>query len=174
MLNQMPRAQNVIKLFFIWFCLLTLSCSPTKKLINQNEIDVLNAIIKSSKFSVYYKTIDNNGTSLKKPIGDYINNDLEFQFCETNIINYNEVGFLKKEFNNQEIIKLSKLPSIYKKNLTKEKKQFETTYISLPILFRNNKMAIYFNSQTYGAEFILLQKNKTEWKIICSSMVWIE
>lgn len=174
MQKKMQKVLNVNTLVFIWICFVNLSCSSAKEIINENQINVLNKIIQSSKFSIYYKTVDNNGTSLKKPIEEYITNDLEFQFCESNIINENDIVFLRKEFKRQKIKNLYKLPLIYRKNLTKEKKRFETSFISIPILFRNNTMAIYYNTQTYGGSLTLLQKINSKWEIICSSSVWIE
>ena len=83
-------------------------------------------------------------------------------------------AYLKREFKMQKVINLHNLPLIYKQNLTKEKIRFETSFISTPILFRNNTMAIYYNTQTYGGSLTLLQKRNSKWEIICSSSVWIE
>jgi hypothetical protein len=94
----MQKVLNVNKLVFIWVCFVILSCSSAKEIINENQINVLNTIIQSSKSSV----------------------------------------------------------------------------ISLPILFRNNTMAIYYNTETSGGSLTLLQKRNSKWKIICSSSVWIE
>ena len=174
MQNEMQKVLSANKLVFIWICFLNLSCSSAKKAISENQINVLNTIIQSSKYSIYYKTINNNGTNLKKPIEKYITNNLEFQFCEPDIINENDIIFLRKEFERQKVKNLLKLPLINKKKLTKEKKRLETSFISLPILFRNNTMALYYNAQTYGGNLILLKKIKSKWEIICSSSVWIE
>ena len=94
----MQKVLNANKLIFVWICFLNLSCSSVKKAISKNQINVLNTIIQSSRFSIYYKTINNNGSSLKKPIEEYITNDLEFQFCESNIITENDIVYLKREF----------------------------------------------------------------------------
>lgn len=151
-----------------------MSCSSVKATISENQIDVLNTIINSSKHNIYYKTIIDNGTSLQNPIEDYITDNLEFQFCDSNVLNDTEIVFLRKEFKKQKKKNMFKLPLIKRENLTKEKKRLETSFISLPILFRNNTMAIYYNTQTYGGDFILLQKRNANWKVICSSSVWVE
>ncbi|MDX6745505.1 hypothetical protein SHK09_01775 [Polaribacter sp. PL03] len=170
----MQKVLNANKLVFIWICFVILSCSSAKEITDENQINVLNTIIQSSKSSIYYKTINNNGTSFKKPIEEYITDNLEFQFCETYIIKENDIVFLRKEFKKLKVKNLYKLPSIYKKNITKEKKSFETSFISIPILFRNNTMAIYYSTETYGGSLTLLQKRNSKWETICSSSVWIE
>ena len=173
-MKEMIKELNIKKLIFVFLCMVNLSCSSSKKTISKNQVNVLNTILHSSEYSIYYKTIINNGTSFKKPIEEYITDNLEFQFCESDIINKSEIVFLRKEFKNQKVKNLNKLQLNYSENLTKNKKIFETSFISIPILFRNNTMAIYYNTQTYGGNFTLLEKRDSEWKIICSSLVWIE
>lgn len=172
MLKKMLQVQNVN--IFVFVCFVNLSCSSVKKPISKNQINVLNTILNSSKYSIYYKTIINNGTNLRKPIEEYITKNLEFQFCDFNFVNESEILLLKKEFKKQKVENLYKLPLIYKNKLTKNKILYEASFISLPILFRNNTMAVYYNTQTYGGNLTLLQKKNSEWKIICSSSVWIE
>ncbi len=165
----MQKVLNANSFIYLFICFITISCSSKRLLIDENQIDVLNEVLKSSKYNTYYKTIIKD---LNKPIEDYITNDMEFQFCENDTIEPKEISFLKNQ--KLEIVNLYRLPLSIKEKITKKKKGFETSFISMPILFRNNTMAIYYSTQRYGGSFMLLKKENSTWKIICSSLVWIE
>jgi hypothetical protein len=174
LLKIMLKAQNVNKYIYVFFLFIIVSCSSNKVLISNNHIEVLNTILSSSRNKIFYKTIINDVNSLKKPINEYIKDNLQFQFCQSNIISEGEICFLRKKMKNLQTKSLLKLPLDYKNKLTKKKKEIEISFISIPILFRNNTMALYYNTQRYGGSFTLLQKKDSKWEIICSSSVWIE
>ncbi|WP_440120737.1 hypothetical protein [Tenacibaculum sp. Ill] len=169
MQKAMRKVLNVRNFICFFIYLITISCSSKKLLISENQINVLNEILHSSNNNIYYKTIVND---LEKPIEAYISNEMEFQFCENEVITPDEISFLKKQ--QLEVVNLYKLPLDIKEKVTRKKKDIETSHISVPILFRNNTMALYYNTQRYGGNFMLLKKEKSKWKVICSSLVWIE
>lgn len=171
MQKKIQKAINVKnKFIYLFLCISFISCSSQKKIISQNEIDVLNEVLHSSNNTIFYKTINKD---LNKLINGFINNDIEFKFCEKEIIiEPSEISFLKNK--KLEIRNLRRLPLNFKQKLTKKKRKIETSHISMPLIFRNNTMAIYYNSETYGGSFILLNKKKSKWKILCTSQVWIE
>ncbi|MGG8498163.1 hypothetical protein ACQY1Q_17315 [Tenacibaculum sp. TC6] len=159
---------------------LFINCSSNQKIAEQNneEIKVLRYILKnSSNSSTYYKTIINDG---KIPINTYIKGEyLEFYLCSKEVDSFikipkQDILFLQEKFKTLSIQRLDKLLPEFKDKITKKKERFETSFISIPVLFNNNSMAIFYSLQTYGGEFKLLKKSKGEWKTICSNSVWIE
>ncbi|WP_428742302.1 hypothetical protein [Tenacibaculum sp.] len=155
------------------------SCSSNKNTINKvnNEYEVLSYILKKSKGNIYYKTITEEGNI---PIESYVKNRyLEFYLCSNGIyspikIPKEEVVFLKQKVKSISVQRIDKLFPDLKDKTTKKKIRFKTSFISMPILFRNNTMAIYYATQTYGGEFKLLRKVNGEWETICANSVWIE
>lgn len=72
-------------------------------------------------------------------------------------------------------LKKQRLPNIRPKDLNKtDSTKDETTYITLPILFRDNSYAVYYSEQGYGGQINLLKKEHGQWKEYCAYMVWIE
>lgn len=154
-----------------------ISCSTLKKSVdNQNDIkNILENIINQNQ--VYYKTIIKD---LGKPIDYYIEPHLlEFHLCGSELnndlitITNNEIDSLKIEFSNQKVTIINKLDLNIKTNLTKKQK-LNTSFISMPVLFRNNNLAIYYSYSRNGGGFNLLKKINGEWKNICANSVWIE
>lgn len=165
--------QNVTKIFFLIITIVSFSCATTKQ-IHPNQIDVLDALLRNSTNKVYYKTLVTDGTSLMKPIATFITDNLEFQFCDEVIIEESEIIFLKQEFKKLNVVNLYNVSKASSNKLTKQKIQYKTSFISLPILFRNNTMALIYTTQTYGNSFLLLQKEKDKWNVKCSSLITIE
>jgi hypothetical protein len=176
MVNQMRKGKNVIKVAVL---ILIFGCSSNHKIsqLDKENINVLYSILNNSN-DVYYKTIiEDLGKSLDFQIEPYL---LEFSLCDKNInlgttkISNKEIIFLKKEFKTQSIIRIDKIDPSFKNKTTKRIERFKTVRISMPIVFRNGSMAIYYSNSTYGGGFSLLQKEDNRWKAICSNSVWIE
>ena len=154
-------------------------CSSKKSTINKvsNEHEVLSYILKKSSGNIYYKTIIEEGNI---PIDSYVKDKyLEFYLCGKDVdspvkIPKEEVAFLKQKVKSVSVQRIDKLFPSLKEKTTKKKERLVTSFISMPILFRNNTMAIYYSTQTYGGEFKLLQKVNGEWETICANSVWIE
>ena len=177
MVNQMLKGKNVIKVVAL---ILIFSCSSNHKIfqLDKENINALHSILSNSNETIYYKTIiEDLRKSLDSQIEPYL---LEFSLCDKNInqgatkISNKEIIFLKKEFKAQSIIRIDKINPNFKNKTTKKIERFKTARISMPIVFRNGSMAIYYSNSTYGGGFNLLQKKDNRWKAICSNSVWIE
>lgn len=173
----MPKAQNVLKIIIV--VIFMNSCSSYREVVNNmnTEYEVLSSVLKESSGNIYYKTIIEEGNI---PIDSYVKDKyLEFYLCGKDVdspvkIPKEEVTFLKQKVKSVSVQRIDKLFPNLKDKTTKKKTRFKTSFISMPILFRNNTMAIYYSTQTYGGEFKLLQKVNGEWETICANSVWIE
>lgn len=173
----MPKAQNVLKIIIV--VIFMNSCSSYKEAAdNMNaEYEVMSSVLKKSSGNIYYKTIIEEGNI---PIDSYVKDKyLEFYLCGKDVdspvkIPKEEVAFLKQKVKSVSVQRIDKLFPSLKEKTTKKKERLVTSFISMPILFRNNTMAIYYSTQTYGGEFKLLQKVNGEWETICANSVWIE
>lgn len=178
LIKMMQKAVNVHKFIIVFFIFIT-SCSINKETISKTskEYEVLNHILKNSNGNIYYKTIIKEAGL---PIDSYVKDKyLEFYLCVSKIdspikINKKDLSFLKNEFKNISILRLDKLFPKLSKQTIKKKVRLTTSFITTPILFNNNTMAIYYSVQTYGGEFKLLQKDNSKWVTICSNSVWVE
>jgi hypothetical protein len=70
-------------------------------------------------------------------------------------------------------VRLEKVLKSFKK-YTYNKKNNDIQFISYPVFFRNNTMAIYYSYSSFGGGFNLLQKKNSNWHKICSNSIWIE
>ena len=173
----MPKAQNVLKIIIV--VIFMNSCSSYKEAAdNMNaEYEVMSSVLKKSRGNIYYKTIIKEGDIA---LESYVKNKyLEFYLCGKDVdspvkIPKEEVAFLKQKVKSVSVQRIDKLFPSLKEKTTKKKERLVTSFISMPILFRNNTMAIYYSTQTYGGEFKLLQKVNGEWETICANSVWIE
>lgn len=174
---KMQKVLNVLKIIIV--VIFMNSCSSYKEAAdNMNaEYEVLSSVLKKSRGNIYYKTIIKEGDIA---LESYVKNKyLEFYLCIKGIntpikVSKEEVLFLKQKIKNISIQRIDKLFPSLKEKTTKKKERLVTSFISMPILFRNNTMAIYYSTQTYGGEFKLLQKVNGEWETICANSVWIE
>lgn len=168
---------TVIVMVSAFQTLTLISCSTIKKSSEKTD-EVRKILVTITNYNmVYYKTIVQD---LKKPIESYLKNYLlEFELCSKDIdsnsrkISKEEITFLKSKFKNQNIVRLDRLnPKL--ENLTKTKGKSKTSFVTIPIVFRNNFMAIYYSYTANGGGFNLLQKRNNKWEHICSNTVWIE
>ena len=170
-----------MRIFIIVIVLIiTPSCSSTNELskVQEESLEVLNDVILKSNGEIYYKSINSDR---QEPISSYVQKYLlEFHLCVKDIdrsktkISEQEVSYLHERFSNHKIVRLDKLSSEFSEKTVKKHKRFKTVSISLPVVFRNGTMAIYYVSGTYGGGFSLLQKSNNNWNIICGNTVWIE
>ena len=175
-MKEILRVQNVIKLTLL---LLIINCS-SKRIITEkfsNEYEVLNHILKNSNGNIYYKTVVKDG---EIPVESYVKDEfLEFYLCGSEVdspvkIDKKSINLLKENFKNLRVERLDKLLPVLANKTIKKKVRLKTSFITTPVLFKNNTMAMYYSTQTYGGEFKLLQKMNGKWKTICSNSVWIE
>jgi hypothetical protein len=141
----------------------------------KETLEVLSSIAENHKFLLHSATLSH--VYLKKY---HINlEDLNFwnpckhKFEEDNtFLVKEEWEVLNSEFHK---LKKQKLPkSILKRSNQSDSTKYETTYITWPILFRDNSYAVYYSEQRYGGEINLLKKENGKWKEYCYYMVWIE
>jgi hypothetical protein len=172
---------NKINIPFIFLILCLLYGCKTQQLGNEDSYEIINSLTKSNidrKTKIYYKTTSSkyDGTQISQLINE---NNLQFTLCsesfdrnQANLTN-EDVILLKEKFKNltPRILDNSKIQNF--SAFTKNKKN-NTVHISEPVKFRNEKFAIYYAEGRYGGEFTLLVKENSEWKKVCSSMVWVE
>jgi hypothetical protein len=159
----------------VLFLALTISCSSTKQeLVVTDDVQKIFSLIGQNN-QIHYKTIVED---LGNPIGYYIKSHLlHFDLCvdgsKPSLITEKEIVFLKTSFDAQKTIRLDKL-RLKIKNLIHKKGNGKTSFISAPVIFRNNTMAVYYSFSRYGGGFKLLQKKRDTWQQMCSNTVWIE
>lgn len=179
MVNQGLREQNVhSKCYTLLISLMCLSCIIKTNTVRgqyPEEYKILNFITKNSKNKVFYKTIST--TLFNERLNNYVET-INFVLCTKNIepdkakLTAAEIHLLKNKFRELIVEKINKKFIKNPKVLTKNKKK--SFYISLPIIFRNGKCAIYYSESSGGGQFNLLIKKNDKWEGYCSSMVWIE
>ncbi len=143
------------------------------------ELHILVSVVRrSSDNNIYFKTIVEEW---QKPIESYIQrNYLDFNLCVPKAdshmiyISDEELRYLKRRFSNHSVKGIDKLKPELKDKTTRDSRRFETVHISMPVIFRNGTMAIYYAAGTYSGEFNLLSKKDGKWQPLCSSLVWIE
>ncbi len=180
LIKRKQKVQSVIKYLLLFsICISTIGCfqKPNSHKFKDERYDILNLVLDKTKFGdVYYKTINKDS---EKPIENYLDREVfDSCICSMNNNSFNlddkEIDFIKKQFKNQKIIDLSKIHFLSKKRLTKRRDKRNTYFISMPILFRNNTMAIYYTLQADGGYFTIVQKDGKKWDIVCSCSAWIE
>ncbi|WP_198029938.1 hypothetical protein [Christiangramia salexigens] len=167
-------------LYTIVFISLIFSCK-SGKIESENTYEIINSITKSEgnkKTKIYYKTTSSKYDGVQ--IANFLNkNTVQFNLCapsfDRNIaeLTQKEINLLKEKFKdvNSKKFDFSKIKN--REEFTKRKTN-STVHISEPIKFRNGEFAIYYSEGRYGGEFTLLKIEKSNWKKVCSSMVWIE
>jgi len=155
-----------------------LGCSSYKKLTarHKDNLSALESILRKSNGGIYHRTIIQEN---QKPISLYVESyNFELNLCVPDAdpasvyISDREFAFLKKEFSNQTVVKLDRLYPELRNKMIKKHQRFKTVSISMPVVFRNGSMAMYYATGTYGGEFGLLQNKQGKWERICSSIVW--
>ncbi|CAL2089927.1 hypothetical protein [Tenacibaculum sp. 190524A05c] len=165
----MQKVKNAIK--FLFLLIFIVSCSSYKNYDTNNDMEEILSLL-SEKQSIYYKTIDED---LKQSLDTYINlNDFDFDLCTDSkeVITKEELKIIKQKTKNLNRVNLKRMyPSV---DLKIKKESLKISFISYPILFRQNKAAIYHKTGTYGGSFNLLIKKQNKWTFACSKSIWIE
>ena len=172
MVKMMQKAKNAVKLLVI---LIIVGCSSVIKDVKKtNDLQKIMYLITNK--DVFYKSVIKDK---KKPIYLFVQpNLLEFNLCDTNglgeiQLSNNEVEFIRDEYRIQRKVRLDKI--LNKNNyLSTNKLGNETKFITVPVIFRNNTMAIYYSYSKYGGGFNLLQKKDSNWQVVCSNAVYLE
>lgn len=77
-------------------------------------------------------------------------------------------------FTTMEVANINKLIRDPKNHTVKQLKGDNWFVISLPVVFRDGKYAIYYAKGTYIGQFVLMQNIDGSWKDVCYSPVWQE
>ncbi|MFY7671793.1 hypothetical protein ACOSP6_11970 [Tenacibaculum sp. MEBiC06402] len=167
--DPISKVKNMINFLFLLFFLF--NCSSYKKHNTNNDIEEILSLL-SKKESIYYKTINQD---LDQSLGTFINlNSFDFELCidGKEVIVKEEIKYIKEKIKDLKKVNLKRL---YPKIGFKTKREHsKASFISYPILFRENKAAIYYQKGRYGGSFSLLIKKQNKWIYKCSKSIWIE
>ena len=75
-------------------------------------------------------------------------------------------------FETMETFNVNKLVKEPKNYTVKTLDEPKTYMVSMPVVFREGKYAIYYAKGAYGGQFLLMKKIKNYWVNVCSSTVW--
>ena len=154
------------------------SDNPQSRTIDESELQVLRDIIQADSIpTVYYKTIV---TELNQPLSRHLFYFKGFDICsslvnmDSTILNQEELNYLVERFSTMEIENINKLIRDPKNHTLKQLKGHDWTVISLPVVFRNGELAIYYSKGAYSGQFILMKNIDGTWKDVCYSSIWSE
>ena len=85
-----------------------------------------------------------------------------------------ERDYIVERFATMETYNLNKLVKVPKNHTLKQLKGQNWFVISMPVVFRDGKYAIYYSKGEYSGQFVLMKKIGGGWKDVCYSAVWSE
>ncbi len=148
------------------------------KSIDGLELQVLREIVLADSIpTVYYKT---TVSDLNQPLSRNLFYLSEFNICnslmnlDSTSLNKEERNYLVERFTTMDIVNINKLISDPKNHTLKQLKGHNWVEISLPVVFRDGKYAIYYSKRAYSGQFILMKNIDGTWKDVCFSSVWSE
>lgn len=169
-----------IAIFFLGLLILASykSDNPQSRTIDESELQVLRDIILVDSIpAVYYKTTI---SELNQPLSRLMFYLDGFDICSS-IVNLDSIklskedlDYLVERFSTMEIANINKLIKDPKNHTLKQLKGHNWSVISLPVVFRNGKYAIYYSKAAYSGQFILMKNIDNKWKDVCYSSVWSE
>lgn len=171
---------RTIAIIFLGLLILTSykSDHPQSKTITESELQVLrDIIIVDSIPTIYYKTTI---TELNQPLSRHLFYLSGFDICSALVdsdsmkLDQEEINYLVERFSTLEIANINKLIKDPKNHTVKQLKGHNWTVISLPVVFRDGKYAIYYARAAYSGQFILMKNIDGTWKDVCYSSVWSE
>jgi len=148
------------------------------KSIDESELQVLREIVLADTIpTVYYKT---TVSDLNQPLSRSLFYLSEFDICNSLVnldsmtLNKEERNYLVERFTTMDIANINKLIRDPKNHTLKQLKGHNWFVISLPVVFRDGKYAIYYSKGAYSGQFILMKNIEGTWKDVCYSSVWNE
>ena len=149
-----------------------------KKTIDETELEVLTKIVDSDSIpTVYYKTTI---TEMSQPLSRHLFYLKDFDICSTLVhpdstkLDKEERDYIVERFATMETYNLNKLVKVPKNHTLKQLKGHNWFIISMPVVFRDGKYAIYYSKGEYSGQFVLMKKIGGGWKDVCYSAVWSE
>jgi hypothetical protein len=154
------------------------SANSQSKSIDASELQVLRSIVMTDTIpTVYYKTIVSD---LNQPLSRQLFYLSDFDICSS-LVNLDSVKLNKRDrnyivdrFATMEIENVNKLIRDPKNHTLKQLKGHNWFVISLPVVFRDGKYAIYYSKGAYSGQFVLMKNVEGSWKNVCYSSVWSE
>ena len=166
---------KISKHFYIGILLLTSISCASQSGLTESKANVIESIITDSKYGVYNRTFSNedlNQLDIKLEDLNFWNPCKYKLERENGLLSDKEISFINKQFKNLESVSIeSNSPNL---KFQKDSENTRLSFISLPILFRNDNYAVYYSMQRYGGQINLLKKENNKWTKYCSYLVWIE
>lgn len=154
------------------------SANCQSKDIDESELQVLREIVLADSIpSVYFKTTISD---LNQPLSRHLFYLYDFDICRS-LMNVESIKLSEEErlyivdrFTTMEVANINKLIRDPKNHTLKQLKGHNRSVISLPVVFRDGKYAIYYSKGAYSGQFVLMQHMDGSWKDVCYSVVWQE
>lgn len=148
------------------------------KSINESELGVLRDIVLADSIPIiYYKTTISD---LNQPLSRHLFYLSDFDICSS-LVNMDsmtlgpeERNYLVERFSTMESTNVNKLIGKPKNHTLKKLHGHDWLVISLPVVFKDGKYAIYYSKGEYSGQFILMKNIDGSWKDVCYSSVWNE
>ena len=136
------------------------------KSINESELGVLRDIVLADSIPIfYYKTTISD---LNQPLSSSLVN------MDSMTLGPEERNYLVERFSTMESTNVNKLIGKPKNHTLKKLQGHDWLVISLPVVFKDGKYAIYYSKGEYSGQFILMKNIDGSWKDVCYSSVWNE
>ena len=154
------------------------SANCQSKDIDESELQVLREIVLADSIpNVYFKTTISD---LNQPLSRHLFYLYDFDICRS-LMNVESIKLSEEErlyivdrFTTMEVANINKLIRDPKNHTLKQLKEHNRSVISLPVVFRDGKYAIYYSKRAYSGQFVLMQHMDGSWKDVCYSVVWQE
>jgi len=174
----MKRLLPLIVLIGLLFLASSTSINSQSRSIDESEFQVLSDIILGDSIpSVYYKT---TVSDLNQPLSRHLFYLKDFDFCNSDEnldslkLDQKERNYLVERFAKMEIENINKIVRDPKNHTLKQLNGHDWSVISLPVVFRNGKYAVYYSKGAYSGQFNLMKNIDGSWAKICSSTIWVE
>jgi len=148
------------------------------KSMDESEIQVLSDIILIDSIPyVYYKTTNSD---LNQPLSRHLFYLKDFDLCNSveNLdslkLSPKDRSYLVERFTEMETVNINKIIRDPKNNTLKQLTGHKWAVISLPVVFKNGKYAVYYSKGAYNGQFNLMKNIDGTWTNICSSTIWVD
>lgn len=148
------------------------------KSIDEAELEVLREVVLADSIpTVYYKT---TVSDLNQPLSRHLFYLYDFDICDALMkvdsikLSEEERLFIVDRFTTMEVANINKLIRDPKNHTLKQLKGDDWFVISLPVVFRDGKYAIYYSNSRYNGRFVLMKNVEGNWTDVCYSPIWSE